>query len=242
MSFLLVLLALLVSLCLGSGVEGVTVDRVTNAPNLSNKRSGSWSHTVSGAHRYLVVGLAGWDNSARLTQVIVTYNGMRLQALGGTDSSGLNKAKLWGLLNPPTGTHTVRVTNIPSGFAELGGGAISLTGVHQTTPTGGLVTELDGDASVTVSLAAGDLGVDIFYSGRGAAQPVVGPGGIKRVGVFCCGIKWFMMATEAGTGSVTMSWQDPDGPADFAQTALVLKSAGPPPPPPPPRNPRGKGE
>lgn len=223
-----VVLALL--LCPWRGAaQTVTVNRAVTAPHLSGQRSGSWSHTVSGTQRYLLVGLAGWDNSSTLSSVQVRYNNVLMTSLGGTDGAGKNKARFWGLVAPATGTHTVSVANIPQGFAELGGGSISFVNVHQTMPTGALVTELDGDASVTLPVLTGDVGVDIFYSGQGPARPVMVAPGTARVAGSCCGIKWFMMGTAPGSGMVTLRWQDPDGPADFAQTAMVLKRASPPP-------------
>ncbi|MFZ2763591.1 MAG: peptidoglycan-binding domain-containing protein, partial [Minisyncoccia bacterium] len=206
----------------------VSVDSSINSPDLSNQISGSWSHTTSGNDRYLVVGLSGWDNTSSLTGVIVSYAGVPMTKLGGVQTSGQNNAVLWGLVNPAIGTNTVSISNIPSGYTELGGGSISFTNVNQTVSTGSLVKEpVGGDASVKVTLATGDLGVDILYSGSGTQAPVVGANGIMRVNMNLLSPqteKWLMMATEGGTGTVTMSWTDAGG-ADFAQVAIPIKVA-----------------
>ncbi len=202
----------------------VTFDAAQDSGDLSNQTSGSWTHTTSGTNRYLVVGLSGWDNSSSLTNVTVTYNGVALTKLGGAQTAGNNQAVLWGLANPALGSNTVAVNNIPSDFAELGGGSVSFTGAHLTSPTGTLVSETGGDGSVNITLASGDLGVDILYSGIGAQQPAVGANGTERVSQFCCSEKWMMMATEGGAGTVTMSWTDAGG-SEFAQAAVPIKVA-----------------
>jgi len=214
---------------ISNGNPVVTFDAATNGGDLSNATSGSWSHaTNTGTNRYLVVGLAGWDGVDSLTNVAITYNGVAMTKLGGEQTAAFNNAILWGLANPASGSNTVSISNIPSGYAELSGGSVSFTNVHQTSSTGTLVSELDGDASVDIaSLTVLDLGVDILYSGVGMTEPVIGAGGSKRVNANLASnsAKWMMMGTEGGAGTVTMSWTDADG-SDFGQAAVPLKSAG----------------
>ena len=202
----------------------VNVDSAANSPDLSNQTSGSWMHTTSGSNRYLLVGLAGWDSADSLANVNVSYAGVSMTKLGGPQAIGNNNAVLWGLINPALGANTISITNIPSGFSELGGGSISFTNVNQTTPVGTLVSEMNGDASVNVALTSGDMGVDILYSGAGTQSPVIGSGGTMRVNrnLTSDTTRWMMMGTEAGSGTVAMSWTDAGG-ADFGQAAIPLK-------------------
>lgn len=164
------------------------------------------------------MGLSGWDNIDTLTGVTVTYNGVPMTKLGGQQDS--NEAILWGLVSPALGAHTIAVANIPVSFAELGGGSVSFTGVNQTTPTGTLVS--NGTASVNITLVSGDMSVDILYGGS-ATETTVGAGQIKRVNANSTGgLKWHMMSTEAGSGTVTMDWTGPIG--DNAIAAIPIKT------------------
>ena len=209
----------------------VTFNAAVNSPNLSNKTNGSWLHTISGSDRYLIVGLSGWDNNSSISNASVKYNGVTMTKLGGQQTSGRNQAVLWGLTNPASGANTVSVTGIPSSFAELGGGSISFIGVDQTAPTGTVTSYLDDDggttgASINTGLAQGDLGVDMLYAGAcgGSNKPVAGGGQTTRVDTTTTGgVKYHIMSTEGGSGTVAMSWSCSGGNDDWAHAAVPLK-------------------
>ncbi|OGG91017.1 hypothetical protein A3H16_02230 [Candidatus Kaiserbacteria bacterium RIFCSPLOWO2_12_FULL_53_8] len=212
----------------------VAFDAATNSGDLSGLTSGSWSHTTSGSNRYLVVGLAGWDETNSLTNVTVTYNGVSMTKLGGQETATKNNAVLWGLALEgvvATGAFTVAVSNIPASYAELAGGSVSFTGVDQTSSTGTLASVLDDDGgatgnSVNITLASGDLGVDILYAGTcGANEPTTGANGTMRVNRSSSGgVKWHMMGTEGGTGTVAMDWTCTGQADDWAHAAIPLKA------------------
>ena len=159
------------------------------------------------------------------------YNGVTMTKLGGQQTSGRNQAVLWGLANPASGVNTVSVTCIPSGFAELGGGSVSFTGVDQTAPTGTVTSVLDDDAgttgnSVNITLASGDIGVDILYAGGcgDSNEPLPGASQTMRVNRNTLGgFKYHMMGTEGGTGTVAMNWTCAGAYDDWAHAVVPLK-------------------
>jgi hypothetical protein len=203
----------------------VSFDAAANSPALSNLTSGSWSHTTSGSNRYLVVGLSGWDDVSSITNVTVTYAGVSMTKLGGAIGAGGNEAVLWGLVNPALGTNTVQVSNIPASYSELAGGSVSFTGVNQTNSTGTLAS--GSTNSVQITLASGDMGVDIYYVGTmtGEPEPTPGANETQRASLsYYGGATWMKMGTEAGSGTVTMDWTT--GPtSDDAIAAIPIKAA-----------------
>ncbi len=97
----------------------------------------TWSHTIaaaSGPDRILVVGVSIRQTGSQ-TVSSITYNGAFLKLVG----AGINpkpqggiRVEIWYLLNPPTGTYPVTVTLTAA--AKMVGGAVSFSGVDQTTP------------------------------------------------------------------------------------------------------------
>lgn len=93
----------------------------------------SWSHTCSGSDRLLVVGTNSGDFSAGDRVVnSITYNGVNLTKIR-SDDSGNSRSEIWYLVNPALGANTVQV-NFAGGVSEMQAGAISLTGVDQSSP------------------------------------------------------------------------------------------------------------
>ncbi|HEU5114651.1 MAG TPA: hypothetical protein VFT82_02710 [Candidatus Paceibacterota bacterium] len=94
----------------------------------------SWSHTVSGSNRALVVFVYNADGSGGGSDNIssVTYNGTAMTRVN--DAYTDNGQRIFGyiLLNPVTGTHTISVTT-SSSQNQLGGVSLSYTGVRQTS-------------------------------------------------------------------------------------------------------------
>ena len=127
---------------------------------------------------------------------------------------------MWGLVNPDAGTHTVSVTN-GADIDELGGGSVSFTGVNQSTSVGTFVGEsaATSDGSIDITLATGDLGIDILYCNN--SEATAGGGQTPRVSVNSAGTTWHQMSTEGGTGTVTMSWSCIGG--DDAIGAIPIK-------------------
>ncbi|KPK38533.1 MAG: hypothetical protein AMJ69_08220, partial [Gammaproteobacteria bacterium SG8_47] len=204
----------------------VAFDTATVSPDMANLTSANWSHTTSGSNRYLVVGLSGWDFSSGLSGVTVTYAGVPMTNLGGIQSANTNTVVLYGLANPASGTNTVQVSNIPASYSELGGGSLSFTGVAQTSSTGTLASVPYGGspASVDITLASGDMGVAILYTGVSSTNPTPGAGVTERTSLNTNGgVTYHETGTATGSGTVTMSWT-PGNPTDKALAAIPIKA------------------
>jgi hypothetical protein len=185
---------------------GPALDPATSATG--STASLSWSHTVgTGMKRLLIVGV-----SLRGSQSVsgVTYGGIVLSnAVDVLGAGNQNRASMWYLVAPASGTATVTVTL--AGSAAVIGGAVSLSGVDQTAPLGTAVSANGTSASpsVTVSSATTQLVIDTMATnGDGGPQSAAGgqteewntgtgtSGGDARGGG----------STQPGAASVTMSW------------------------------------
>ena len=204
-------------------VGTVAFDAAAVSGSLSNQQSGSWNHTCSGSDRYLVVGLSGFMSGANsLSAVVVKYNNVTMTKLGGSQANGVNQAVLWGLVNPASGTNAVTFSGVVPNFPEFGGCSVSFTGVHQTTSIGTLNFSATLD-NVAITLATGDMGVDIIYGGSGStATPVAGNNVVKRAETTSTGnTKCHAMSTRTGSGSITFDWNH----SDAAIAAIPIKPA-----------------
>ena len=117
-----------------------------------------WDHTVppGGQNRYLLFGVSvDWTNRTPTVQS-ATYGGVALTRLATADSAGASHLEIWGLANPPEGLNlaSVRLT----ANAGLTAGAVSFTGVDQTSSTGPFLFSTGSGMRVTVASlsAAGD--------------------------------------------------------------------------------------
>src|SRR5437773_247767 len=117
----------------------VTLDNTSSAAGAAaNVLSLTWSHTVgAGTNRILIVGVSIVDGGATVTGV--TYSGQALTLIGGqTAGASTDRIEMWRLLAPPVGTASIVVTL--SAAKRIVGGAVSYTGVDQTTPLGACVS------------------------------------------------------------------------------------------------------
>jgi len=131
----------------------------------------------------------------------VTYNGISLTQISSVANGNTERAALFYLINPASGTHNIVVTlAVASRFI---GGAYSYTGVNQATPLGTSASAIGNSStsSVTISSATNELVVDVLARrGDLANNPItVGAGQTQR---------WNRVTTinnanngEAGTGS-----------------------------------------
>src|SRR5438876_1071828 len=178
----------------------VAVDNVTSSTFNTGNSTFSFNHAVgSGANRLLIVGVTD-DNNRGVPSV--TYNAVAMTAIG-SKSNGNLLVSMFRTVNPPSGTFAVKVTwGGGNNVGEVG--AISFTGVDQTTPLGTFVTASASTTTPTVNVtsAAGELVVDTVGATGGTltveasqtqrwnlTQTVRGGG-----------------STEAGAATVTMSW------------------------------------
>src|SRR5881296_515947 len=178
----------------------VAVDNVTSSTFNTGNSTFSFNHAVgSGANRLLIVGVTD-DNNRGVPSA--TYNAVAMTAIG-SKSNGNLLVSMFRMVNPPSGTFAVKVTwGGGNNVGEVG--AISFTGVDQTTPLGTFVTASASTTTPTVNVtsAAGELVVDTVGATGGTltvdasqaqrwnlTQTVRGGG-----------------STEAGAATVTMSW------------------------------------
>jgi hypothetical protein len=109
---------------------GIRFDAQSNASYQSANSSYSWNHTCTGLNRELFVGVSILTNGATVSVQSITYNSVNLRKIG-VRTQGAIRAELWVLTAPTLGTNSIAVT-LTGGTADSVGGAVSLTGVHQT--------------------------------------------------------------------------------------------------------------
>ena len=178
----------------------VAFDAATTGTAL-NTNTLTFSHTVGagGTNRLLTVGVS-FDNRAVTG---VTYAGTAMTNIG-TAANAPASASLWRLTAPATGANDVAIT-MNGGGVNIVGCAISLTGVDQTTPvgTGATATGATSPATVNVSSATDEMVVDIV--GVENQTATAGAGQTDRCNALA-DINRGAGSTEAGAGTVTMSW------------------------------------
>lgn len=172
----------------------------------------SWSHTCSGSDRVLIVGVTVMDPTGNAPTVTgVTYNGVALTQIqsNGWDDAGsfYLRSYLWRLIAPATGANTVQVTLSAAPNTSIGG-AVSVTGAHQTTPETGTAgtNNITGSAiSTTLGSTVNDLCADctVVWDGTGL---VVDAGQTERWKESNADTVWHGGSTEPGAASVTMGW------------------------------------
>lgn len=109
---------------------GIQFDAASNSGYQAAASSYSWSHTCTGADRFLAVDVSML--SAGQTVSGITYNGVALSFIGARSTvSSVGRIECWGLIAPATGSNTIAVTL--SGAIASAGAAVSYTGVNQTT-------------------------------------------------------------------------------------------------------------
>lgn len=115
-------------------VTGVAFDAVSNSAAQVAQTTYTWSHTCTGANRFLAVDVSLL--SAGQTVTGITYNGVALSPITGASGStvtSFGRVECWGLVNPASGANTIAVTL--SGSVTSAATAVSYTGVNQSAPT-----------------------------------------------------------------------------------------------------------
>jgi len=171
----------------------------------------SWTHTVAGADRIIVVAVA-IRNTGSQTVTGVTYAGVAMTKTDGAaaDMTHVNttniRVEMWKLVAPVTGSNSVVVTLSASASAACV--SSSWTDVHQTVPLGTWAEAASTNAAptVTVSAAANDVVVDVLGN-LNNALPTVGAGQtLLRENPTGVSIPHVAHSQEAGAASVVMSW------------------------------------
>jgi hypothetical protein len=208
------LCAILISLSLAPHVraQGINFDAASSAVNsTATTNTLSWSHTTSGSDRILIVGVSIRNESSE-TVSTVTYGTGNLTFVGAATNGTACRAEIWQLVNPATGANTVTVTL--SAGSKFVGGAVTFTGVHQTTPFGTFVpaTGTSITPSVNVTSAAAEAVIDTLAQRNSATTAAADSSQTGRWNDVTSGAGGTATnvrgagSTEPGAASVTMSW------------------------------------
>lgn len=209
-----------------AGPRRIQFDATSNSGYQSSSGF-SFSHTCSGNNRYLIVGIS-MLSVAGASVSSITYAGNAMTLLGTAVSvSGTVRTELWGQIAPNTGGNSIAVT-LSTSVAWVGGG-ISLTNVHQTSPTEGFASATAtnvgaADAAVDVTTAADyDWVIDTVATDDTAIT--VGAGQTSRWNVTGA------LGSGAGShegfkspaGAVTMSWSAVGALATWTIGAIAIR-------------------
>src|SRR2546426_3514810 len=188
---------------------GITVSVLApTAGEVSSSQTGgtsttTWAHTTSGTNRVLVVGVS-WANSITRTVTSVTYNNVAMTSAGAAVNAGNAGAEIFYLVAPAVGSNTVTVT-LSGSANSLVGGAVTLTGVNQTTPLGMFASATGSSTtpSVTVTSNTGETVIDTVSLTSSGAMTVNGTQTQQwQAGTSGRGAG----STKPGASSVPMSW------------------------------------
>ncbi|MCX6029964.1 MAG: hypothetical protein NT169_11800 [Chloroflexi bacterium] len=224
-----------------SAVLGGNGTIVVDAKNFTQKTTGTGTVTLShttgtASNRLLLVGISFQKNGVAGRQVnSVAYGSQSLTKVRDNEGSdGEDRAEIWKLVGPPSGTATITVTmGGPSNPESIVVGATTFTGVNQSTPLGteGVASASDGAGaghpSVSVNSATDELVFDVVARDDSASL-TVGAGQTQL---------WDLAAgtgaeattggasTEPGAASVAMSWTTGDTGQAWAMIAVPIKPA-----------------
>jgi len=192
----------------------------------------TWSHTTTtAANRYLVVQVAmrlnGGTYGTNVTTTSVTYGAQSMTLLGGATRGTSERAELWGLAAPASGTQTITVTVANTGARNLAVtcGAQSFSNVDQSAPTGTLATANNSNTTPTVAVtnSAYDYVVDAVAFNINIAL-TAGAQQDQRWNTITTGQNFSGGSSGArGYANVTMSWTQTGGAQNWAIAAIPLK-------------------
>src|SRR5262249_37459656 len=138
--------------------------RIDSTATASSSCTGNltWSHTVSGNDRYLVVGVST-SSAGGVSPTSVTYGGTAL-TLQESAPGGQNRVSLGGPPAPGGGRANVVAPPRAPAWGGVVGGSMSFPGVTQPTPIGNTIPPpgTASPASATLSLTQGDRAVGIL--------------------------------------------------------------------------------
>lgn len=180
----------------------------------------------SGANRALVVFATCLNSTDFLASATVTWNGTSMGSPVVSTSTGTQNATYaWVLVAPASGTHNVVIT--PSGSAYINAEVASFTNVNQSSPVStsyGSTFNTTTPYSHTITVAAGEMAVDQFYSR--ATGSTIAPGGSQTAlgSQVNTSLSSFLASYQSGSG--VMSWSFTGGSGVFdTYLALALGAA-----------------
>ncbi|MFN3908966.1 MAG: Ig-like domain-containing protein, partial [Flavobacterium sp.] len=167
----------------------------------------SLNHTVSNVNnRLLLVGISLYSGGGENGVSNVTYGGTNLNLVTSIAPSGSGNIRtyIYGMINPPVGTASVKVNMTgSSGSFRAIIGATNFSGVHQSNPYGTKANN-SGNSGTTVSLALSNLNdTQVAYSIAGVlAGTTVTPGSNQNALLNANGIN--VTSNLSGNGSTKL--------------------------------------
>lgn len=186
----------------------------------------------SGSNRLLLVGVSmnnhGGDGPTQVDTV--TFGGAGLTLIGTVTNSDDARLEIWKLVAPVVSTADIVVTvDRNTGGCGIVAGAMSFTGVHQSTPTSAIsgATGTSTLSTVDISSAADELVMDTVAVEWDATGLDIGAGQTERWGVDVSTTQDIngYGSTEPGAASVTMSWTQGGSGDHWAIGAVSIKPA-----------------
>ncbi len=181
--------------------QSIAYDSVGSGNNGDGTSNITWSHVVGfGANRFMMIGIS--IRVVTISVLSVTVGGQSATFLRSDVQGAEVRAETWYLINPESGSKTIRV--ILSGTCKASGGSVSYSGVAQTnpidnhvgisyvgvTPSVSLTTTVDNDwvfsnlaISGTATISHGSGQVHRYYQigtgGSGPSRPAADDGDDK---------------------------------------------------------------
>src|SRR5436309_684242 len=201
----------------------VTVGETSAGVENDAQSSLSFLHTTSGTNRLLVVGVTQKNSPVRSVSS-VTYAGQAMTSAGSAVNASGAGAHIYYLVAPPTGPNTV-VATLSGSASGMSVGAVTFTGVNQTTPVGTFASATGSGtaASVTVTSNSGEIVVDTVSSASSSTQTPGAGQTLQWTSPGTQGGDRGSISTEAGASAVTMTWTV--GNAAWAIGAVGIKPA-----------------
>ena len=212
--------------------ESIAYDTASDAQGAYSSSALTVSHTAAGSNRLALVGFSTNDY-ANLTHT-VTYAGNTPTATpiavrdSGSDTGGnWQRTTLSSFVDAKLSTGAQTVSCTPSTTVTRALGVITLTGVDQTTPTGGAAisgaTSGSSYSATATSVGATDLVVDCW--GHYQGDPTAGANQTQRIGQFS-GDARITISTQAGSDGGAMTQSITSASNEYAGGALAVKEAG----------------
>ena len=198
----------------GSILDRVTLDSVTHSSGTA-ATSATWSHTIVGTYRLLVVTIHAADTGGGVASFTATYNGSAMTELGTTQGASTLSSAVFYTVAPPLGTHSVSI-DFGVDVCNFVATAISYQAVNQINPiqmstlmqSVGTGTAISDTVIQTVdgSLVLDSAGV---YCGSTSVTAVSHGAQLEREngGIGSSPDKMLAMVSEdLGGGDATMAW------------------------------------
>ena len=184
----------------------------SNTAQTATTHSFAYNSGVTGTSRVMLVGISYLNANNRAVSSI-TYGGAAMTLVGDLNYNNggttyYTRVYIYRLIAPPTGSNTLDVTW--SGALSQGAvvGAITYTGVNQTTPTGTFASASGNNSSpsVTVTGATGRLMFGVASGQTTSAYTVTGGGTQLWGSIPFSGQTAGNAQSRPGAASVNMTW------------------------------------